>query len=65
MAEDQGEPSKSTSASITIYVARNDNPPSFNNTSNIVNIPDTVGPLTSVFRVTAQDPDPVSMSLIP
>lgn len=58
VAEDQGEPQKSAQATITIYVARNDNPPKFNITSNIVNIPDTVGPLTSVFRVTAQDPDP-------
>ncbi|XP_051019955.1 protocadherin gamma-A9-like [Acomys russatus] len=57
-ATDRGTPSMSTEIHITLYVADiNDNPPTFSQTSYSVYVPENNPRGTSIFSVTAYDPD--------
>ncbi|KAL1773688.1 protocadherin gamma-A9 [Sigmodon hispidus] len=57
-ATDRGTPSMSTEVHITLYVADiNDNPPAFSQTSYSVYLPENNPRGTSIFSVTAHDPD--------
>ncbi|XP_036060638.1 protocadherin gamma-A9 isoform X8 [Onychomys torridus] len=57
-ATDRGTPSMSTEIHITLYVADiNDNPPAFSQTSYSVYLPENNPRGTSIFSVTAHDPD--------
>ncbi|XP_013204903.2 protocadherin gamma-A9 isoform X10 [Microtus ochrogaster] len=57
-ATDRGTPSMSTESHITLYVADiNDNPPAFSQTSYSVYVPENNPRGTSIFSVTAHDPD--------
>ncbi|EDL10141.1 mCG133388, isoform CRA_x [Mus musculus] len=57
-ATDRGTPSMSTEVHITLYVADiNDNPPAFSQTSYSVYLPENNPRGTSIFSVSAHDPD--------
>ncbi|EDL76387.1 rCG49295, isoform CRA_w [Rattus norvegicus] len=57
-ATDRGTPSMSTEVQITLYVADiNDNPPAFSQTSYSVYLPENNPRGTSIFSVSAHDPD--------